>query len=82
MEFNTLEEIEVRKTEIAEEMRADGADLDALEAEIKALETRKAEIVEEQRKAQAEVAEGAGKVIENKEERKVMNLEEIRSSEA
>ena len=82
MEFNTLEEIEVRKTEIAEEMRADGADLDALEAEIKALETRKAEIVEEQRKAQVEVAEGAGKVIENKEERKVMNLEEIRSSEA
>lgn len=81
----TIEELEARKLEIAEEVEADGADLDALEEEVRAikaeLEARKAE---EAKKAEirSAVAAGAGTVVQEfKEERKtVMNNEEIRNS--
>lgn len=81
----TIEELEARKLEIAEEVEADGADLDALEEEVRAikaeLEARKAE---EAKKAEirSAVAAGAGTVVQEfEEERKtVMNNEEIRNS--
>lgn len=78
-------ELEARKAAIAQEVEAEDADLDALEAEIRSineeLETRKAEEAKkvEIRKA---VAEGEGKTIEKlpTEERKEMKNEEIRNS--
>lgn len=81
----TAAELEARKAAIAQEVEAEDADLDALEAEIRSineeLETRKAEEAQkvEIRKA---VAEGEGKTIEKTptEERKVMSNEEIRNS--
>ena len=81
----TATELEARKADIAQEVEAEDADLDALEAEIRSineeLETRKAEEAKkvEIRKA---VAEGEGKTIEKSpvEERKVMSNEEIRNS--
>jgi len=81
----TAAELEVRKAAIAQEVEAEDADLDALEAEIRSineeLETRKAEEAKkvEIRKA---VAEGEGKTIEKlpTEERKEMTNEEIRNT--
>lgn len=81
----TIEELEARKAQIAEEVEADGADLDALEEEVRAikaeLEARKAE---EAKKAEirSAVASGAGTVVKEFEEEKktVMNNEEIRNS--
>ena len=78
-------ELEARKAAIAQEVEAEDADLDALEAEIRSineeLEIRKAEEAKkvEIRKA---VAEGEGKTIEKlpTEERKEMTNEEIRNS--
>lgn len=82
----TIEELEARKLAIAEELEADGADLDALESEVRAIkeelenrknaEAQKAEI-------RAAVAEGAGEVIQKieVEERKMPNFDEIRASE-
>lgn len=78
-------ELEARKAAIAQEVEAEDADLDALEAEIRSineeLETRKAEEAKkvEIRKA---VAEGEGKTIDKlpTEERKEMTNEEIRNS--
>lgn len=81
----TIEELEARKSAIAAELDADGADLNALEAEArginaelenrKALEAQKAEIREQ-------VAQGEGEVIETikTEERKIMSDKEVRSS--
>ena len=81
----TAEELLERRSAIAEEVEADGADLDALEAEVKSineeLEARKAA---EAQKAEirAEVANGAGEIRETipVEEKKEMTLEEIRGS--
>lgn len=81
----TIEELEARKAQIVEEVEADGADLDALEEEVRAikaeLESRKAE---EAKKAEirSAVASGAGTVVKEFEEEKktVMNSEEIRNS--
>lgn len=82
----TVEQLEARKAEIAGLLDADDADLDALEAEVRAikeeLESRKAAEAqrEEIRKA---VAAGAGKVEEKfEEERKDMTNNEIRNSKA
>lgn len=87
MEFKdmTIEELETRKAQIAEEVEADGADLDALEEEVRAikaeLEARKAE---EAKKAEirSAVASGAGTVVKKFEEekREMPTLEEIRGS--
>ena len=81
----TAEELLERRSAIATEVEADGADLDALEAEVKSineeLEARKAA---EAQKAEirAEVANGAGEIRETipVEEKKEMTLEEIRGS--
>lgn len=83
----TIEELEARKIEIANELETEGADLDSLETETKSinaeLENRKAA---EAQKAEirAAVTEGAGSVVaEFKEERKEMKKtnEEIRASQ-
>lgn len=81
----TIEELETRKAQIAEEVEADGADLDALEEEVRAIkaemESRKAE---ESKKVEirAAVAAGAGVVVQKFEEekREMPTLEEIRGS--
>lgn len=76
------EGVESRAAEIAEEMRAEGADLDALNAEIDALEQRKAVLAEESRQAAQAVAAGAGTIIEKAKETHKMTIDEIRASQA
>ena len=85
MEFKemSVEQLEARMTEIKSEIEVDGADLNALEEEVRGI---KAEL-EERAKVEAQkvelrkaVAEGKGKVIEKKEETKTMTNEEIRAS--
>lgn len=87
MEFSTMtvEDLIERKAAIADEIETDGADLDALLEEargIKAeLETRKAD--ENKRiEIRETVANGAGVVVEKREENKVMDNMEIRNSQA
>ena len=81
----SVEEMLERRSAIAEEVNADGADLDALEAEVKSinaeLEARK-EAEAQKAEIRAEVANGAGEVREtiSNEEVKTMTNEEIRSS--
>ena len=80
----TTNELIERRSAIATEIEADGADLDALEAEVRAineeLETRKAE---EAKKAELRraVANGAGQTIEREEERTMPTIKEIRNSQ-
>ena len=80
----TTSELIERRSAIATEIEADGADLDALEAEVRAineeLETRKAE---EAKKAELRraVANGAGQTIERGEERTMPTIKEIRNSQ-
>lgn len=76
----TIEELEARKAAIADEVDAEGADLDALEKEVRAikaeLEARKAEAAKKA-EIRSAVASGAGTVVkEFKEEKKKMNSEE------
>ena len=87
MDFTTMsiEDLLERKAQIAVEVEADDADLNALETEIRSIneeiearknaEAQKAEI-------RAAVADGAGIIIEEikTEERKTMTLEEMRNS--
>lgn len=88
MEYEKMESsaLEERKLVLAEELEKDDADLDAIEEEVRAinseLETRKN--AEQKRKALREqVAKGQGEVIEEfKEERKTMDIKEIRNSKA
>lgn len=82
----SMEALEARKAEIATASEAEGADVDALLEEIRAIN---AEIEERKAKAEKEaelrkaVADGAGKVIETaKTEERKMDLKEIRKSEA
>ena len=79
----TIEELETRKAAIAVEVDAEGADLDALEAEVRSIneeiEMRKAE---EAKKVEirAAVAAGAGTVIKTfEEEKNEMPIEEKRA---
>lgn len=81
----TIEEMEGRKAEIREEIDAEGADLDALETEVRAmneeLESRKA--IEAQKVAlRNAVAAGEGETIKEAiiEERKIMTNAEVRNS--
>ena len=79
----TVEQLLERRAAIATEIDADGADLDALEAEVRGineeLENRKA--AEKKRtEIRAAVAEGEGETTETFEERKTMDINEIRSS--
>lgn len=81
----SIEDLETRKSAIASEIETDGADLDALEEEVRGinaeLEARKAE---EAKKAEirSAVAAGQGTVVkEFKTEERKMNITEIRNSE-
>lgn len=88
MEYEKMESsaLEERKLALAEELEKDDADLDAIEEEVRAinseLETRKN--AEQKRKALREqVAKGQGEVVEEfKEERKTMDIKEVRNSKA
>jgi len=77
--------METRKAEIVAETDVEGADLDALEAEMKSIneemETRKAEEAEKAEKRE-KVAEGEGTVIRTfvEEKKEMKTPEEIRSS--
>lgn len=82
----TIEELEARKAEIAVELDNEGADLDALTEEVRAIkaemESRKAA---EEKKAEirAAVAAGPAPVIEDfKEEKPMATVEEVRASAA
>lgn len=77
-----MEGVENRSIEIKDEMTVEGADLEALSAEVDALETRKNELITEMKKAQEAVANGAGKVVDKEEEKRMATFDEIRSSEA
>ena len=80
----TVEELMERRTAIATEINAPDADLDALEAEARAIN----EELENRKKAESQrneirnaVANGDGELKENiKEEKKKMTLDEVRSS--
>lgn len=81
----TIDELNARLSAIPEEMEAEGADLNALEAEVRSInEEMEARIEAEAQKAEirAAVAEGAGEVTTTfiPEERKTMTNMEIRSS--
>lgn len=82
----TIEQLEERRAQIVTECEADGADLDALEAEVRdinaELETRKA-AAEKRAAIRSSVAAGAGHVVEKiKEEKgeKTMTNAEVRAS--
>lgn len=82
----TIEQLEERRAQIVTECEADGADLDALEAEVRdinaELETRKA-AAEKRAAIRNSVATGAGHVVEKiKEEKgeKTMTNAEVRAS--
>ena len=83
----TIEQLEERKAAIAVELDGEGADLDALEAEVREIKTElEARKAEEAKKAEIRksVAEGSGETIQTfpKEEKHTMTLNEIRSSQA
>ena len=81
----TIDEIEVRLSEIKAQLDTPEADLAALEEEVRSLNTQRDELrkaakeAEEIRKA---IADGAGTVTETKEENKSMTIDEIRNSKA
>lgn len=79
----SVEELEARKVEIADLVNADGADLDALEAEVRSIK----EELENRLKVEAQkneirmaVAAGAGNVVSEVKEAKRMTNNEIRNS--
>ena len=82
----TIEQLEERKQAIASEVETDGADLDALDSEVKSinaeLEARKAAEAKKVEIRQA-VAQGAGTVVEAapvEEKREMKDVAEIRNS--
>ena len=81
----TIDELNARKVELREMIEAEDADLDAIEAEGRAInaeiEERKA-IEAEKAEIREAIASGEGEVIEKfeTEERKEMTLEELRNS--
>lgn len=85
MDFSNMnaEQLEERAAQIADELNQDGADLEALEAEITAIEQRKADLkaeADERRAAMDAVINGAGDEIEQRKENNKMNLTELRAS--
>lgn len=79
------EQIEQRRADLEEEIRKDGADLDAIEKEIEQIEARKAILDKERetRKAAMEnVISGAGEIITESETKKPMADIEIRNTKA
>lgn len=86
MEFNkmTVEELEARLAAIPEEIEKDGADLDALETEVRGIKeelaTRKAEAAKKA-EIRSAVANGVGTVVKTfQEEKPVMNEKEQRAA--
>lgn len=86
MEFNkmTVEELESRLSAIPEEIEKDGADLDALETEVRGIKeelaTRKAEAAKKA-EIRSAVAAGAGTVVKTfQEEKPVINEKEQRAA--
>ena len=83
MEFKnmTVEELEARRVQIGEEVEKDGADLDALEAEIKGikaeLEARK-EAAAQKAEIRNAVANGNGKVVAEIPTQEKRTMEEIK----
>lgn len=79
------ESLETRRVELLEMIEQEGADLDAIQEETRAIQDRRAELEKEQReetRADMEaVASGAGDTIEKRGE-KTMDLKEIRNSKA
>lgn len=86
MNERTTEELLERRTAIASEINIEGADLDALEAEARAindeLETRK-KAEEQRQELRNAVANGDGESIKNftEEREKTMTIKELRSSQ-
>lgn len=82
----SAEECEARKAQIAEEMNAEDADLEALSAEVDALNERRKALVEaeEQRKALANAVakDSTATPIEERKETKTMENIEIRNTKA
>lgn len=79
------EQIEARRADLEEDIRKDGADLDAIEKEIEQIEARKAILDKERetRKAAMEnVISGAGEIITESETKKPMADIEIRNTKA
>ena len=81
----TIEELTARRSAIAAEIDAPDADLDALEAEARAIKDEIERRVADEAKREeirTAVASGNGKTVEKieKEERKTMTIEEIRNS--
>lgn len=87
MEFNkmTVEELEARLAIIPDELEKDGADLDALETEVRGIKeelaTRKAEAAKKA-EIRSAVANGAGTIVKDfkVEERKTVTNAEVRNS--
>ena len=84
----TIQEIEARRAEIASEIEVEGADLDALEAEVRALADQEKEIraqAAEEEEKRAAIAQGLKTVevfeeVKTEEKREVMTEKEIRES--
>lgn len=71
----SFEDIEARMAQIKTEMEAEGADLTALEAEVRSLNEKKEELRKAAAEAEAQrqkVADGAGKVIESRKDEEPM----------
>ena len=87
MKYKTMKELETRKAQILEEMKAEGADLDALEKEMEELRQNADELQKAASKAEEirrKIADGAGSigtVLESHEaESGRKTVDEIRSS--
>lgn len=82
----TIEELEARKLAIADEVETDGADLDALTEEVRAIKTELEERASEEAKKveiRTAVASGAGVVTETpikEEKREMKDIAEVRNS--
>lgn len=84
-ESMSISDLEARKATIAEELEKDGADLDALEQEVRGINAeleKRADAAKKKEELRKMVAGGAGTVIEKKEDRKMPEQIEIRNSEA
>ena len=85
MKFKTIQEIETRKNAILEEMKAEGADLDALQKEMDELRANAEELANAAKKAEdirKAIASGAAGIpgSVHQAENKVKTIDEIRAS--
>lgn len=84
MENKTIEELMERRAQIATEVEAEGADLNALEEEVRNINAeleRRAAIEKEKVEVREKIADGDGEKIKDFiEEKKTMGMEEIRAS--